>query len=77
MWTKYIDGGIDTDVTHFDFYEALDCVYYPVLFRNLTTFGIPGAFLQWIYCYLQQRTCSVRLSDTDQPPSRATFKAQW
>jgi hypothetical protein len=63
-WTKNVDDGTEVDAIYLDFSKAFDRVDHSILLLKLATYGVHGALLSWLKCYLSQRTIAVRISGT-------------
>lgn len=63
-WTQDVDGGRPVDVVYLDYEKAFDTVPIERLLYKLDHFGIRGELLQWIACFLRNRTYVVRANNT-------------
>lgn len=63
-WTQDVDGGRPVDVVYLDYEKAFDTVPIERLLYKLDHFGVRGELLQWIACFLRNRTYVVRANST-------------
>ena len=61
---KALGEGSNTDVIYLDFSKAFDRVDHGILLKKLYNMGIRGRLLQWIECFLVNRTQHVVIEGT-------------
>ena len=60
-WTLSLDNILDVVIVYIDFEKAFDKVQHNILLDKLDAVGIRGNLLNWLECFLTNRTQSVKL----------------
>lgn len=62
-WSELLDYSFPIDAINLDFSKAFDTVPYERLLCKLFNIGVQGKILEWIKCFLSNRTEYVRISN--------------
>ena len=63
-WIRNLDEGTATDIAFMDFRKAFDAVPHQKLLYKLQKYGIKGPLLQWIECFLSNRSQYVKINNS-------------
>jgi hypothetical protein len=63
-WIGYLNNNMSVDATYIDFAKAFDSVSHPKLFVKLKSFGICNNLLNWLVCFLSNRSQSVCINNS-------------
>jgi len=63
-----MDNGKQVDVIYTDFSAAFDSVNHSMLISKLSSYGVNGALVHWLSCYLSDRHITVNISSSISAP---------
>lgn len=63
-WTESLDSGLTTDVVYLDISKAFDSVSHKKLILKLKSFGFKNFLLNWLTCFLSNRSQRVKIYNT-------------
>ena len=62
IWTEALSHGLPVDIIYLDYEKAFDKVAHQRLLNQCKSFGITGPLLEWIRCFLENRTQKVAVN---------------
>ena len=63
-WTQNFDNKYQTDVIYLDYSKCFDTVVHSKLLFKLSCYGFQGTALQWLKCFLSNRSQIVKVGNT-------------
>ena len=69
QWSELLDSSNPVDTIYLDFSKAFDTVPHERLLSKLFNLGVQGKTLEWIKCFLSNRTQCVRINNIKSSPA--------